>query len=473
MKKKFLILISCIFLIFKGLAQPEIISVVPSVLMKSQNVNLVIKGGNTHFAEGITILSAGSDIEIKLLTVNNPELLTAVINVKTTAKPGFVKIVITTGSEKVELEDAVEIIESGNEVVAMISLMPVSNLFLSDFDPNNIKNAPLLFNIQVVNDNQKRNMKVSLSVFNDVYGKFAGADKKINDLSALATVAFNNREFDDYSVNSSADKLFQLASQTGMLPSGNYRYLVEVFDENNNKLAEDDVTDYISNDISDIEIIGPGNELEFSPEVIPTFYPYFQWFSQASTFDISVFEVLQGQKTIDEISNNIPYFQQKSISNKSLIYPVSAQKLEAGKTYAWMVKAYFFTPSGEKNIISDMFWFNVSDKNNNDIRVITVEIIPEAVSIPITEKIKFNAFGYDDQDTKIPLNCSWRVIPEEGGTINQNGEFTAGKQPRPVAVVAEYYGVKAYATVNILWEINNQFFDIGTLFDQIFGIKNK
>jgi len=301
MKKSLLLLFLFISKSIILLAQPEIISIVPSMFLKSQTVNIVIKGENTHFMQGITTIYAGKDISITSVNVSGPELLTATININASAKSGLYTIFITSSGEKIEVVDAIEILESGNEVSAVINLMPVSSLFLSDFDPNNIKNAPLIFTILVNNDQQQRNLNIVLSIFNEDYGKFLTADKKINNLMPSATTSFNNREFDNYGVSSSADKLFQLASQTGMMPPGNYRYLLEVFDENNNKLAEDEVIDFLSNDISDIELIGPGSELSLSPELITSFYPFFQWFSGANSFDLLIFEVLQGQKTVDEI----------------------------------------------------------------------------------------------------------------------------------------------------------------------------
>jgi|GEM_PF-1899311 len=472
--RKLLLLLTIITIpVIKVWSQAEIISIIPSLLLKSQTVNIVIKGENTHFSQGITMLNAGNDIVVKSINVSSSVLLTATISVNNNAKIAYHKLTVTTGSEKIEVEEAFEVIETGTELSAIINLMPVNNLFLSDFDPNNIKNAPLIFTIQINNDNQLRNLNVVLSIFNDEYGKFAGADKKIKDLAALSSITFSNRDFDNYNVNSSADKLFQLASQTGMLPPGNYRYLIEVFDENNIKIAEDDVSDYISNDFSDIELIAPGSQLDFSPEIIASYSPFFQWFSQANLFDFTLYEVLQGQKSKDEIISNTPVYQLKNITSKALIYPNSAEKLDPRKTYAWIISAHYNSLSGEKTILSDMLWFNINEADKQNIQIISLDVEPELITIAINEKINLHAFGTDDKGEKIPLNCTWRVIPEIAGSINQNGEFTAGKYPLPAAVVAEYQGVIGYSTVNILWDINNSIFDIGKLFDQIFGIQNK
>lgn len=466
-------LLASIILYFTGYTQPAIISVIPSTLVRGQSANLLIKGENTHFMQSQTSVNLGQGIVIKSIQVSSPEILSAVIDIDANAPIGNRTLSIMTYGEKVEMVDAVEIIDAGTQLRAIISLMPVQALYLADFDPNQIKNAPLLFSIMIINDHNQQDLKSVLTISHDVYGEIVKAEKKHNGVSPNAVISFNNREFDEYRINTSADKLLRIASQTGMLPPGYYTYKIEIFSASGILLAEDEASDYLSNDISDIELIGPGESLDVSPEVIQTEYPYFQWFSQAVSFDFTLYEVMQGQKTKDEILSNVPVFQQKNISGNGFIYPNSAEKLIKNKAYAWQVKAYFNTAKGQKELYSDVFWFSIGGSDKGRLIIQRMEVEPEIINLTTEETRQFTAYGYDDKGEKLQLSASWKIIPSDGGSISSNGLFKAGKYPKPVAVLAEYEGLNAYATVNVLWNINNQIFDIGKLFDNVFGLPQK
>lgn len=471
--RKYLLLFIVLFRAISGFTQPGIISVVPSTVLKGQQINIIIKGENTHFVQSETSIDFGQGISVKSVSVSGPTILTAVIQVDAAATTGSRKLVVQTSQEFVEMDDALEVIETGNEVRAVISLMPVQALYLADFDPNNIKSAPLIFNVLIINDQQIRNLKSKLTISHGEYGEIIRAEKSHPAVQPGKTISYNNREFDEYNVNNSADKLLKLAAQTGMLPPGTYTYKIEVFNDAGDLLAEDEISDELTNDITNIELIGPGEGLDFSPEVIFTEFPYFQWFSQAFSYDFTLYEVLQGQSSKDEILSNVPIFQQKNISATSLIYPSSAEKLLPNKAYAWQVKAYFTTATGQKEIISDVYWFTIGGSDKSHLKIQRIEVEPEMINISTGETHQFTAYGYDDKGEKIKMMATWKIIPSDGGSISQNGLFKAGKYPKPVAVLAEYEGISGYSTVNILWNINNQYFDIGQLIDDIFGLPQK
>lgn len=451
MKKLILISLSIMICNCYALAQSEIISVIPNSGYQGQDLNIMIKGENSHFQQNSTTVDFGAGIKVNHIIVSSNLLLTANVTIDKNISFGDKKLTVTTGTEVIVKEDAFEVLEEGVELNAILSLVPVDVIYLADFDPKNIQSSPLLFTIMITNDMTERDIKVEFILQSEKYGLVGIATKEIKDLKALEVVNFNNREFDEYNVANANQELVTLASQTGLLPSGTYNYILKVYDENGDLIGGDEVDNDFMNEINNIDLVSPGTALDESPQILANQYPYFQWFSNANSFDFAIYEVKPGQRSAENIVTNVPVYEEKGLSSPFYNYPNHAEILQEGKTYAWQIKAYINSSQGEQTLYSDLFWFSYKDQDVKNLQIVSIEVTPDPFDIKVGDVTQFKAFGYDEDDNKTELNCDWSVIPSNGGSIDFDGNFRASDKPRTVAIVASYRGLQAYSTVNVKW----------------------
>jgi hypothetical protein len=454
-------------------AQPEIISLAPSAALPGETINVAITGANTNFQQGRTVVDLGPGIQVLDVQVNHPLYLTALIRLDGNTPAGFHNLTVTTASEVVTLPQAFEVLEPGGAVNVILTIIPVQTLYLSDLDPNNPADNPLLFSITLYNDNQQRNLRVQYILSNDEFGTIGTADKFFNNMPPLTVQTFDNRQFDEYNLNPASPELLNIAASTGVMPAGPYTYTVLVYDENGNVVAQDEGVNIFTNENTIIDLIGPGMPLDQNPEVVPLTTPFFQWFSTLSNFHFKLFEVNPGQQSANDITTNLPVYEESGLSTSFLQYPVSAELLEAGKTYAWQVTAPLQGSQGTQTVYSEVFWFETGSGAGSGFNLSSLEVTPEVTNIRIKQSYQFTAVGYDQNGDPVTLNCTWNVIPSTAGTVDGNGYFTAGNHPGAAAIVASCGGLQAYATATITWSVTDQFFDVEKLFDQVFGLKPK
>jgi RHS repeat-associated protein len=83
---------------------PTLLSVNPNTGQQGQqNLSVTITGQLTHFVQGTTIASFGSNVTVASLTVNSPTTATAVLNIDPAAAGGARDVTLTTGVELVTL----------------------------------------------------------------------------------------------------------------------------------------------------------------------------------------------------------------------------------------------------------------------------------------------------------------------------------------------------------------------------------
>ncbi|NTW33541.1 MAG: hypothetical protein HGB12_13120 [Bacteroidetes bacterium] len=467
-----------LFISASSIAQPEISFVTPNNVFRGQTANIFISATNTHFQQGVTNINLGTDITVVSVTVNSSLTLTVLINVSSTAALGNRPISINTSSETVVLDDAIEVMEESSNLSATISVIPTDAIYLSDFDPGNLQNAPTLFSVTLRNDNQLRDVKVKFILTGEgiTTGEIVTAIKNFPSLTPMSVEVFNNNKFDEYKINAESSFINQTL-QSGLLPAGTYYYKIMVIDANGATIASDESINVITNNTTGINLISPGNDFSENPEIITTEYPFFQWLSTANSFDFFLYKAESGQITADEIINNIPLFEQKDITVTSFMYRNYAPILEKGQTYIWKVNAYVTTGKGKQTILSDIFRFTLQSINSTNLTLANIVVEPEQKTLKIGETFQFKAIGYDINNDTASIACQWSVIPSDLGKINSTGIFTAGKYPKTIAVIANYKGLQAYATVTIEWSESNyieeHFFDIENLFNSVFGLNKK
>jgi len=240
--------------------------------------------------------------------------------------------------------------------------------------------------------------------------------------------------------------------QTGLLPPGVYTYKIYVYEGGNpDPIGTDEGDNIVTNEIFSIDLIGPGNPTGENPEVIYSSNPYFQWFSMANGYDFTLYEVMEGQTAPDEITTNLPVYQEENLGTTQFLYPNYAELLEIGKTYAWQVKAYFEGSMGQETVFSDVYWF--SYMQGEGVYLDHIVVLPEEVTLNTGETYQFHAVGINTSGDTVQINCDWQLVPSNGGSVDENGLFTAGDIPTSVATVSNFNGLQAYSTVIVNYQI--------------------
>jgi hypothetical protein len=449
-KKILLFALTFLMNLAQGFSQGGIISVMPGSGYASQQQDVVIQGLGTDFKKNITQVSFGDGIQVLSVNVNTAENLVAKINILPNANAGSYNITITTNGTQIEKPAAYTVFASGGTLSAQLDVLPVQSLHLSDFDPNSISTAPLLFTVTVYNDMQERNLKAVLTVSGEQNGKLGGATKILSKTQPGAVIRFNNRQFDSYNLNGASRDLIEDATKTGLLPADIYTYHLELFD-GKTKVAEAEGKNIISNTQQRPELISPGVPFG-NPAGNSTFsrQPLFQWFGQANSYDIAIYKVQPNQNTEQEVVLNRPIYTQKDISGSSLLYPASAEQLIPNQLYAWQIKGNYNGANGKEQLASAVFWFKITTDATPDATAKELKIIQEDMNLPLGETTKFSTKAYNANEQEIQVKPTWRVIPADGGTITKDGVFTAGTKPMSVAILASYGDLQDYITVSIV-----------------------
>lgn len=452
----------------------ELLTALPGFLVRTQITELVIRGEATNFVAGQTAVNVGPGIQVQSVIVVNSTSLRITVKVFQNAAFGPRNVTVTTvaGSinEQVTLTNGIEILDTdGQQLLVIVNPVPVKSLLASDFDPTNLTGSPIIFTVHIFHDQTPRNLRAELSVEGFENGLLFTATKQIDDLEFEPTpFNFDNRQFDNYDATAAGQQVIDIGLLTGFLVSDIYSYNIELFDENGNLVGEETATNVIENPVSDLELISPGFPLDESPEIINTKYPYFLWFSQLSSFKLTVYPVFNGQFAAEDILINQPVFEQENLLVTNFLYPNSAEQLVEGQTYAWQVTGEYTTGSGTQNVMSEPFWFTVEAVDPNSIYVQELEVTPIQTILEPGASLQFQAIAYDETGLEVNVIPNWRLVPSDVGVITFDGLFTAGSRPATFAVVAEYGSVENYATVSIPWSF--QWWNIEKSIRKIFGI---
>src|ERR1039458_9910987 len=108
-----------ILLIFKNSdvsAQDQITSVAPSSVYPGQSTDIVIHGMGTSFKSGVTVVNFGPGITANRPNVFNSETMDVFVTVSKTAAIGFNSVTVTTGSDVIVKNGAIQIFQQGSSV---------------------------------------------------------------------------------------------------------------------------------------------------------------------------------------------------------------------------------------------------------------------------------------------------------------------------------------------------------------------
>jgi hypothetical protein len=417
-------------------------------------MDVVIRGIGTSFKSGQTTLDFGPGINIQRLDVTNTETMVARIQIDPSALPGSHDLNITTNGQVVLKQGAFVVNTIGGDFQASLNIVPTQSLHVSDFDPKNLANSPLLFTVNIHNDATPRNVAMYLTISCDQYGDL-GTAYRLVQLTANQIYTFDNRQFDKYNLTDPNSPIIQLAIKTGSLPADVYHYKLVIIDRTSGATIQTlDGQNVISNPMTRPELIGPGNNFTTVALNITTKTPVFNWFSPGNNFELSVYEVPNEKTAPEEVLLTRPIFTQKDLTTSYFVYPASAKLLEDGKLYAWQIKANYVGTQGTQTLQSEVYWFRMATPGTSPTSVnktvTDMKVEPEEFSVNPNQAFAFHVKAYNSNGDTLSINPAWRVVPADAGTINNSGVFTAGSKPNSsVAIVAIYGDMQDYATVSI------------------------
>ena len=441
----------------KAFAQGQITSVLPGIGEPGKTMTVVIRGDGTNFVSNKSQVSFGPGITIASpmdIQVINQQTIQVQITIDKTASAGLRNVQVTTLNQVVTKPNGFEVITSTANVRAVLNVTPVQVMKISDFDPNNLANSPVLLNIIIYNNFISQDLAVKLVVSGRSLGELGYATKLLKAVKPNQVITFDNRQFDKYHLLANTNLVNQTI-KTGILPSDQYVYTLTVTEANTgNILVNTEGFNNIINAINKPELISPGAIFSADPTQVGIKQPFFQWFAQGCTnFDFDLYQVRPGQSQ-EEVALTRPIYQEKGLSKSGFLYPGIAQVLEDGNTYAWIITANYVGSGGNQALKSQMFWFKMGKSSSNgtgNSAVAEIKVFPEQLELNAGQSYRFKATAFSINADTVSFKPYWKVIPSDAGTVDQSGYFTAGAQAGVSAAVTASYGdFEDYSTVNII-----------------------
>lgn len=471
---KYLLLNIFLPLLFYASSYSQVItSIAPGASVPGKVLNVVIRASGTHFLNQLSIADFGQDITVLNFKVQNSETAVATIDVSANATIGFRNITITTNGETVTLPAGFEIFTVTGSFKATLEVLPVASVAISDFNVTDPATAPVFFFINIYNDNASRKLTVSLYLSAATRGLLGRIYKTNLTVNPNQYLKLSQKNFDQFERSPASLAFFNEVRGLGSFPPDDYTYRLEIKNEQGVVIGGDEVMTTVSNPKYNPELIYPGDNFMQEVSNIYSRFPLFQWYGQNDHFDFALYKVLPGQ-TPEEVVRNLYVFKQDDVIGNSFVYPVFAEALIDGQTYAWQVRGKYHGAKGIQYLPSEVFRFKYSrnlDKGDN--RLAKINIIPQEIQLNPGQQFQFTANFLDVNGTPISnINHQWQLTPSRG-TITSSGLFTAGYENATVAVLIKAGEVTDFATVTVKRPaifFNQQDWNIEKLIRQIFGL---
>jgi hypothetical protein len=422
----------------------------PGIVYPGQQTHLHATFDKSIFTEKIESLNI-EEIDITNFHIISANEILLNISVENNPIIGNKQLQIQLESQILTFSNFVEIVPVDMGMQIFIQPLPVQKIYFSDIDPFDMKNAAELFEVQIFNSSTNQDLTIEFIIYNEKYGLVRKGTKDYKNVQPNQQLNIKYTEFENYYSTEISDAVLNFSKKTGYLPFGNYLYTINVYDKDGYLLLSEQEENFLNNSFTNIELSGPGNPLDMNPEVIYTRFPQFQWFANAFNYSLTIYEVLDYQKTPDEILTNFPVHVSKNLNNSTFIYPSFAELLETGKTYAWQLTAEYQGSHGKEKQFSDVYWFQIADKAQDVLhdKIENIFILPELTEVSINSQKQFKAFAITVKNDTIPINCDWRTVPSNYAIIDAKGNLKTGSTVSYIAVVAEYRDLKTYITVRI------------------------
>lgn len=266
----------------------------------------------------------------------------------------------------------------GNEIEVDLKLFLPENgiLFLNDLNLTNLQNTPLIFAVTIKNNFPvQKELVLHFGIRKDNNVLIDGMSNPFK-IGPFAQIYLTSQsllnEGSQYSLQNieighATGKLRDAILSLGKLPTGNYRFYVDVtFHDNNLSKQSNDYVDITINNPTTLVPIAPGMSADMGePIEIFTTLPLFQWHSNAPEFRITVCEKLPINNSPADVMNNEPRLQQTVAGNQTyFLYPPvgpGVWPLAEGKTYYWQIVAITQSSSGPVELPGEIWAFKVGD----------------------------------------------------------------------------------------------------------------
>ncbi len=211
----------------------------------------------------------------------------------------------------------------------------------------------------------------------------------------------------------------------------------------------------------EIDLIWPGSDNSTEPEEIVEETPLFEWASSARYFDFHLFDVTPTDEysSISGATEYLrPIYEEHDIADTILFYPLAAEPLVPGHTYAWQVEAKdipAFDPrvvNREPQIIqSEIFYFKYIDlmTTAGAPEVLSIQVTPEYIGAELQTDYEFEAIlelegpGFAD--------VNWKVVPSSAALIVSRNEYAYVTPLKSgfISIIAEAGDMSAYAVMRV------------------------
>ncbi|MBR9990784.1 MAG: hypothetical protein KFH98_13570 [Gemmatimonadetes bacterium] len=216
---------------------------------------------------------------------------------------------------------------------AILTVDPYPTPYYSDWDSN-----PNIASLTLINSTaESQSVRIHFNVINHANRIVVSGTSSPELIAGGATVIFDN-PYDVAGSTTHDREMEEIAARTGRMPEGDYTACAVATDGSGFVLAEA---------CAMFRIVYPDPPLLLGPmdeEVLEQTDPLFTWTPVQVPIDyqlsyvVRLVEVQSHQSAAAALRENIPHFESVENAFTSLRYPLEAQPLESGKTYAWSVQ---------------------------------------------------------------------------------------------------------------------------------------
>jgi hypothetical protein len=161
-------------------------------------------------------------------------------------------------------------------------------------------------------------------------------------LMPASVIMLNNTDLVEFDIDQIDESLKDRVIRSGRLPEGMYYVCVTVLDPASGAVyVRKKCASFRVTDSDPVKLLWPENA--YAQPLAQ--YPEFSWTPISSAADVAItykfklVELLAGQNPLQAIDANQPHFESADVGKFLLQYPMYAQELVEGKSYAWRVQA--------------------------------------------------------------------------------------------------------------------------------------
>ncbi len=230
------------------------------------------------------------------------------------------------------------------------------------------------------------------------------------------------------------DDYEEIMFKTGTLPEGTYTICIYVKDYDTEvELGSNCIIQPILHP-SPPELIFPIDET-----IIEDDLPVFIWLppmppplGDMITYNLVIYELLDGQTAIEATEANPAWFEQKEILSTSFQYPIYTREFEQGITYAWQVTAIVES----KNWVigkSEVWWFKYSP----EIIQLKLKLLTPGLAEEIEDPYPLFSWSISDDPGNNNINYTLKIF--EADTSSQPIDYSVEKPDVMIETQKTFY----------------------------------